>query len=315
MLIGDQAADVPELPPESILVAPDLLPSQFLALDKSRLAGICTARRRTDVARRHPRRRRGHTDGCIGRRGRARRSPRARPRFSTPITGASNRTPRPPGCVRRRTLLAERRARLAADARDAHELCFTADGVRIEVFANLGSIEDAETAIAAGAEGCGLLRTEFLFLDRDAPPDEEEQRAIYSDDRHDAAGPAAGGSHARHRRATNRCPTSRSGMRRIRRSACAASALTLARPDLLATQLRAILRAVPSSQCRIMLPMVVDVDELRQARADTGRARQRLSGSVTNDLRSESWSRLPPRRCLPRRSPRKPTSCRSAPTT
>ena len=50
---------------------------------------------------------------------------------------------------------------------------------RIEVFANLGSVEDAHAAVAAGAEGCGLLRTEFLFLDRAAPPDEEEQQRIY----------------------------------------------------------------------------------------------------------------------------------------
>src|SRR4029453_9110808 len=80
-----------------------------------------------------------------------------------------------------RALTADRAARRAADARDAHEPCFTADGARIEVFANLASLEDALAAVASGSEGCGLLRTEVLFLDRDAPPDEEEQRRVYAD--------------------------------------------------------------------------------------------------------------------------------------
>src|SRR5206468_1850258 len=80
-----------------------------------------------------------------------------------------------------REQLAHRQARRAAEARDAHALCFTADGARIEIFANFSSVEEARAAVAAGAEGCGLLRTEFLFLDRDAPPDEEEQRKVYSE--------------------------------------------------------------------------------------------------------------------------------------
>ncbi len=45
--------------------------------------------------------------------------------------------------------------------------------------ANLGSAADADLALAAGAEGVGLLRTEFLFQERSTPPDEEEQYAIY----------------------------------------------------------------------------------------------------------------------------------------
>ena len=62
----------------------------------------------------------------------------------------------------------------------AHADCLMADGTRIEIFANLGSTDDAARAVAAGAEGCGLLRTEFLFLDRAAAPSEEEQRAAYA---------------------------------------------------------------------------------------------------------------------------------------
>jgi hypothetical protein len=71
-----------------------------------------------------------------------------------------------------RTDRADARARAGADA------C-TRDGTRIEVFANLGSVDDAARAVAEGAEGCGLLRTEFLFLGRDVAPSEDEQADIY----------------------------------------------------------------------------------------------------------------------------------------
>ena len=63
--------------------------------------------------------------------------------------------------------LATRQQRKQAERAAAQADCRTADGVRIEVFANLGSLAEAQVAVAHGAEGCGLLRTEFLFLERD----------------------------------------------------------------------------------------------------------------------------------------------------
>jgi phosphocarrier protein FPr/phosphocarrier protein len=156
-------------------------------------------------------------------------------------------------------------ARCAAEARDAKELCFTADGVRIEVFANFASADDAAAAVAMGAEGCGLLRTEFLFLDRAAPPSEEEQQRTYS-----AIAASLGGRPLIVRTldigADKRVPyvalpaeeNPALGLRGVR--------LSLARPDLLATQLAAIVGAVPAEQCRIMLPMITELDELREVR-------------------------------------------------
>ena len=61
----------------------------------------------------------------------------------------------------------------------AGELAFTVDGTRIEVAANLGSRADARTAAAEGADSAGLVRTEFLFLNRDQAPDLKEQVAEY----------------------------------------------------------------------------------------------------------------------------------------
>lgn len=56
---------------------------------------------------------------------------------------------------------------------------FTASGTIKEIFANIGSVEDAESARAADAEGVGLFRTEFLYMDRSKAPDEEEQFEAY----------------------------------------------------------------------------------------------------------------------------------------
>jgi len=78
-----------------------------------------------------------------------------------------------------RSRLAERRARHAAEQQAAQRECRTADGVRIEVFANVGSEAEAHAAVRNGAEGSGLLRTEFLFLDRVASADEAEQLEKY----------------------------------------------------------------------------------------------------------------------------------------
>jgi phosphocarrier protein FPr/phosphocarrier protein len=141
-----------------------------------------------------------------------------------------------------------------------------ADGTRIEIFANLGSIEDAAAAVTAGAEGCGLLRTEFLFLDRTEAPGEAEQAALYAQIA-EALGDRPlivrtldiGGDKPVPylRQASEENPAL--GLRGIR--------LGLAQPDLLAMQLRAILRGVPGRRCRVMLPMVIDLAELKATRA------------------------------------------------
>jgi phosphocarrier protein FPr/phosphocarrier protein len=73
-----------------------------------------------------------------------------------------------------------RAARKAAAQAAAGEEGRTRDGLRIEVCANLGKRSEAAPAVAAGAEGCGLLRTEFLFLDRASAPSEDEQAADYT---------------------------------------------------------------------------------------------------------------------------------------
>lgn len=167
---------------------------------------------------------------------------------------------------RARAALADRATRREAARARAHELATTADGTRIEVFANLGSVADAELAVAEGAEGCGLLRTEFLFLDRAEPPGEDEQRDAYQRIA-DALGPRPLIVRTLDIGADKPAPwlpmeaedNPALGLRGIR--------LQLARPDLLETQLRALLGVRSRGSLKIMLPMVAALAELRETRA------------------------------------------------
>ncbi len=264
MLAGENHPSVPDLPPGTILVAPDLLPSQLLAIDKSRLAGICTSE--------------GGPTSHVAILAASVGIPMLVSAGAAVLElsdgakiildadhGRIEPSPSQDRLAEVEALIAARSKRRAAEARDARELSFTADGTRIEVFANLGSVEDAQAAIAAGAEGCGLLRTEFLFLDRNAPPDKEEQQRIYAEIA------AVLGNRPMIVRTLDlgadksvpyvvmgREENPALGLRGIR--------LSFARPDLLATQLAAIVASVSSEQCRIMLPMITEVDEVKQVR-------------------------------------------------
>jgi phosphoenolpyruvate-protein kinase (PTS system EI component) len=148
----------------------------------------------------------------------------------------------------------------------AGEPCRMADGTRIEAFANLGALGDARLAVENGAEGSGLLRTEFLFLERDAAPTVDEQIADYQ-----AIADALDGRPLIVRlldiggdkpapylpMAPEENPAL--GLRGIR--------VGLAHPQILEDQVRAILSVKPAGQCRIMVPMIASLDELRAVRA------------------------------------------------
>ena len=164
-----------------------------------------------------------------------------------------------------------RAAMLAA----AEQPCTSADGQRIEIFANLGSLADAERAVAAGAEGCGLLRTEFLFLERDTAPTVAQQQQAYG-----AIAAALGGRPLIVRlldiggdKPAPYLPIAPEanpalGLRGIR--------VGLSRPDMLDDQLRAILGVRPAGQCRIMLPMVASASEVEAVRRRADALRQEL---------------------------------------
>jgi multiphosphoryl transfer protein len=164
-------------------------------------------------------------------------------------------------------------ARRAAARERAHEPGATRDGTRVEVFANLGSAAEAVTAVEMGAEGVGLLRTEFLFLDRPQLPDEDEQVetlrqiAVALEGRPLVVRTLDAGAD-KPLPALPMPPEVNPflGVRGIR--------LTLERPEILATQLRAILRVAAEHPVKAMLPMVATLAEVRAARALLDEARR-----------------------------------------
>ena len=161
-------------------------------------------------------------------------------------------------------------------ARLAHQPAITKDGHRIEVAANVGSVKDAWTARDLGADGIGLLRTEFLYLQREKAPTEDDQfeayRTIFEVM---GARPVVvrtmdiGGDKILPYLDLGREDNPFLGWRAIR--------ISLSRPDLFQPQLRAILRAAVGHEIRIMFPMIATVEEIRTARAAVKEARDELS--------------------------------------
>ena len=153
----------------------------------------------------------------------------------------------------------------------------TKDGRLIPILANAADRTSLVQALEHGAEGVGLLRTEFMFLDRSAPPDEDEQTAAYAALR-EALGPDkpliirtldAGGD--KNLPYLN-LPTEANpflGLRAIR--------LCQAHPDLFQAQLRAILRAGAGGKVSIMFPMISTVKELVEAKTALKRAGESLA--------------------------------------
>jgi phosphocarrier protein FPr len=142
----------------------------------------------------------------------------------------------------------------------------TLDGQRVDVTANAGSVADAAEALNMGADGIGLLRTEFLFLERTTAPSEEEQYSVYRAIAETMKTLPVivrtldiGGDKPLPYIQLKPELNPFLGERGIR--------LCLNRPELFREQLRAILRAAPYGNLRIMFPMISDVAELRQARA------------------------------------------------
>jgi phosphocarrier protein FPr len=178
-----------------------------------------------------------------------------------------------------------RRVSLQAEAlRQIGEPAITQDGRQVEVVANVGDVASAREALEQGAEGIGLLRTEFLYLERATLPDEEEQVRVYraiaevmgqrpviirtldvggdkplpSIHRPEEANPAL-------------------GVRAIR--------LSRLYPDLLRVQLRAILRAGVAHNLKVMFPLVATLDEVRWVKSLLRQAQAELAAEGVEHVR------------------------------
>jgi phosphoenolpyruvate-protein phosphotransferase len=279
-LNGEAPIVVRNLPERAILIAEDLKPSQLVSLDATRLAGICLAA--------------GGPTSHVAILAAAMGVPALVALGPSVLAIAEGAwlvldaeqgnlatAPDQTALAAAEQTLTARQQRKQAERATAHADCRTADGVRIEVFANLGSLAEAQVAVAHGAEGCGLLRTEFLFLERDAPPDEDEQLHQYQSIAAALAGRPlvirtldVGGDKPIAYLPMPAEANPALGLRGVRTS--------LWRPDLLRVQLRAILRVQPAGQCRVLLPMITDTAEIRAVRRmiDEVRRELRHTGSI-----------------------------------
>jgi multiphosphoryl transfer protein len=281
-LSGAGVPTIRELPERTVLIANELLPSQIVAVDAARLAGICMAA--------------GGPTSHVAILAAAMGIPvlvAMGPEVLALADGTAVVLDAETGVLRvdpdrAQMALAEgelnrRRERHAAEQAAAQRVCRTADGTRIEVLANIGSAAEAEAAVRNGAEGCGLLRTEFLFLERQSPPDEAEQAAQYQ-----RIATALGGRPMTLRtldiggdKPIPYLPLPREdnpalGLRGVRTS--------LWRPDLLRAQLRAVLSIRPDDQARILLPMITDPAEIRTVRGILDEERANLGRSAPIEL-------------------------------
>ncbi len=254
------------LPESTILLADDLAPSQTATLDREHVIAFCTAlggptshsailARSMDIP------------AVVGLTGALLREIRAGDVLA--VDGAAGIVVVEPDAATaeeyRARQAAERQARQEARAA-AQVRAHTRDGHYVEVVANLAAAADARTAVAAGAEGVGLLRTEFLFQDRSEPPTEDEQLAAYREVLETMAPhrvivrtlDIGGDKPAPYLR----LPAEANpflGWRAIR--------VSLAMPEVFKTQLRAILRAAFGQNVAIMFPMIALRSEVEQARA------------------------------------------------
>ncbi len=159
----------------------------------------------------------------------------------------------------------------------AQEAAVTTDGQRAEIVANIGNAGDARQAVACGAEGVGLFRTEFLFLERDTFPDEAEQTAKYQEifEIIGANRPLVvrtldiGGDKAVSYIGFPEEQNPFLGWRGIR--------MIDRHADLYKTQCRALLRAGAGFDLRIMVPMISTRSELERARLLFEEAKKELA--------------------------------------
>ena len=271
-LTGESAA--PALLSPGIVVAEDLTPADTASLDRELARGIATA---TGSPTSHSAilARSLGIPAAVGLGGALLEVPEGTELLLDGDVGAVYFEPNEELVAEYERRSAERKEKAREARTRAAEPALTRDGQAVEVVANIGSPIDVQAALANGAEGVGLLRTEFLFLERESMPSEDEQYEVYS-----RIAAALEGRPLVLRtldvgadKPLPYVPAESEanpflGVRGIR--------LTLERPELLETQLRAALRTAAEHPLKLMFPMVATLEEYRLARAALQRARDEL---------------------------------------
>ena len=274
ILTGEETK-APDYPPNTILIAEDLTPSDTAALDRTRVMGFATTR---GGATSHG----AILARSLGIPALAGVEPAALeiPNGTSVVLDGSKGTlrlnPPPEEITRIRGAQERAEKQRKEDLAHAHEPAVTLDGKRIEVVANIGGLKDATQVSALGGEGVGLLRSEFLFMERSTAPSEDEQFEAYK-----AIAQAIGKEHPLVIRTLDvggdkplaYLPIPKEdnpflGERGVR--------VALDRPEIMRIQLRAILRASAFGRVSVMFPMISSLEEIRDAKAILAEESQRL---------------------------------------
>jgi phosphoenolpyruvate-protein phosphotransferase len=263
ILLGVAESDLTDLTKPSIVVAHDLTPSDTVRLDKSLVTGFCTAEGGPT----------SHTAILAKALGLPAVVGIGRSildlKYGDPLLVDGGRGeviafPDEKTIQEFETRRQKIEAQALAELETANEPAITTDGRQVEVVANIGSPQEAQIALDHGAEGIGLLRTEFLYLDRHEAPNEEEQLAAYEaildvmEDRPVVVRTIDVGG-------DKELPYLDLGIEANPFLGWRAIRMSLDKPDLFKTQLRALWRASPSHDLRIMFPMIATLDEVRRA--------------------------------------------------
>jgi multiphosphoryl transfer protein len=262
-------------PPNTILLAADLTPSDMANLDRAHVIGFCTmaggATSHVAILARSM-----GIPAIVGAESRVLELADGMPVILDGNLGQLRLNVSPAEVDRVRSQIVRQQVKQANDLGSAMQPAITLDQHRIQVVANISNLQDAEKSVALGSEGVGLLRSEFIFMDRAAAPSEDEQTNIYrsilatlGNDRPMVIRTLdVGGDKPLAYLPLPHEANPFLGERGIR--------IGLDRPDLLRTQLRAILRSASAGKLRVMFPMVGRLEEIRQVKAMLEAERKQL---------------------------------------
>jgi phosphoenolpyruvate-protein phosphotransferase len=276
-ILMDKQQEAALMEEKSIIIARDLTPSDTVLLDKDMVMGFCTAEGGPT----------SHTailakalglPAVVGLGPEVLDLPQDVQLIIQGNTGKAIANPDPETQKEYQEKIKKAEKQARRELEKADQPAVTKDGVQVEVVANVGSVEDARVALEHGAEGIGLLRTEFLYLNRSTAPNEEEQQAIYEDilnvmeDRPVIVRTLdIGGDKNVPYLDLGEEMNPFLGWRAIR--------VFLDKEDLFKTQLRALLKASPGHDLRIMFPMIATLEEIRRTKRLITEIEDELSAS------------------------------------
>lgn len=273
-ILTGAAVESVSYPDNCILLAEDLTPSDTATMERGKVLGFCTvgggATSHVSILARAM-----DIPAIAGAEPRIMDLPNGTPVILDGSKGKLRLNPSSAEMDRVREKQARLRTKRQADLATAHLPAQTRDGYPIEVVANIGNAQEAEKAVSLGGEGVGLLRSEFVFMERDSAPSEDEQTEIYSTIARILEGRPliirtldVGGDKPLPYLPLPHEENPFLGVRGVR--------IGFDRPDILRTQLRAILRSSTHGNVKVMFPMIATLEDWRMAKAMLEEERQAL---------------------------------------